>query len=52
MKRTMMKKWFAAWLCLALVFSMAAAFPAAAEGKTLSVVVTVFPVWDWTREIV
>jgi len=52
MKRTMMKKWFAAWLCLALAFSMAAAFPAYAEGKSLSVVATVFPVWDWTREIV
>jgi zinc transport system substrate-binding protein len=49
-----MKRILAGWLCMIMLFSLTAAFGtgATAEGKTLRVVAAVFPVWDWTREVI
>ena len=46
------KKALAALLCLALILPCLAGAPARAEGKKLKVVATVFPVYDWAREII
>ncbi len=47
----MLKKWFVLVLSLALCLSSMAGV-ASAEEKKLRVVTTIFPVYDWTRQIV
>ena len=49
-----MKRILAGWLLAVLAFTLTAVCGAgaAADGKTLRVVATVFPVWDWTREVI
>ena len=47
-----MKKVFALVLSLMLLVSCAAAGTELAENKKLNIVTTIFPIYDWTREIV
>ncbi len=47
-----MKKNFAGVIALIMLFTFLAAGASFAEEKTLSVVTTIFPVYDWVREIV
>ena len=52
-----MKRIMAGWLGLTMMLMMLLSLPGAgaaarAEGKTLRVVATIFPVWDWAREVV
>ena len=46
-----MKRFSAALCALLLLFSLSVS-PAAAEEAKLQVIATVFPVWDWTREVI
>lgn len=45
-----MKKVFSAILALTLLFSCL--LPAFAEGKKLNVVTAIFPIYDWTRQVI
>ena len=47
-----MKKVFALLLSFVLLVSCTAIVPAAAEGKKISVVTTIFPIYDWVRETI
>ena len=48
----MMKKVFAIFFSLTLFLSCVTAGAACAEGKEINVVTTIFPIYDWVREIV
>ncbi len=48
----MMKKVFALMLSLMLLVTCAAAGTGLAESKKISIVTTIFPIYDWVREIV
>ena len=47
-----MKKVFAALLVLVLMMTTLFSGAAFAENKKLSIVTTIFPIYDWVREIV
>ena len=48
----MMKKTLALFMSLILLVSCAAAGTGLAESKKINIVTTIFPIYDWTREIV
>ncbi len=48
----MMKKFFAIMMALIMMMTMLMGVTAAAQSKKISVVTTVFPIYDWVREVV
>lgn len=46
-----LNKIFAVVLCLALLLASVGTHPATAEGNKISVVTTIFPIYDWVRQI-